>query len=218
LPYGSLPETEKCFSMPGVQVSKPQFPRDVACPLCGPDRHSPENRKRRVLRIWHREQWDDSTVAISADEAVAATACDTEAKTAREEAKDFLMDLLSEGPVLQKEIKKSAEGAGLAWRTVQRAKGSLGIKARRQDERWFWRLPKGANSEGKDATLKNGALGIVGALDASDDGKNAKDAKDAKFESGAFNDDFGALDQRDFQRSEGNGCDPASRKAQHTGA
>ena len=28
--------------------------RDVACPLCGPSRHAPENRKRRVLRIWHQ--------------------------------------------------------------------------------------------------------------------------------------------------------------------
>jgi hypothetical protein len=29
--------------------------RDVRCPLCGPGRRSPENRKRRVLRIWHKE-------------------------------------------------------------------------------------------------------------------------------------------------------------------
>ena len=29
--------------------------RDVACPLCGPSRHAPENRKRRVLRVWHKE-------------------------------------------------------------------------------------------------------------------------------------------------------------------
>jgi hypothetical protein len=28
--------------------------RDVACPLCGPSRHAPENRRRRVLRIWHQ--------------------------------------------------------------------------------------------------------------------------------------------------------------------
>ena len=28
---------------------------DVACPLCGPDRRDPANRKRRVLRIWHTE-------------------------------------------------------------------------------------------------------------------------------------------------------------------
>src|SRR6185369_2549804 len=25
---------------------------DVACPLCGPNRRDPANRKRRVLRIW----------------------------------------------------------------------------------------------------------------------------------------------------------------------
>jgi hypothetical protein len=29
--------------------------RDVACPLCGPDRRSSVNRKRQVLRIWHDE-------------------------------------------------------------------------------------------------------------------------------------------------------------------
>jgi putative DNA primase/helicase len=29
--------------------------RDVPCPLCGPDRRDPANRKRRVLRIWHKE-------------------------------------------------------------------------------------------------------------------------------------------------------------------
>jgi hypothetical protein len=28
--------------------------RDVACPLCGPARRAPENRKRRVLRVWHQ--------------------------------------------------------------------------------------------------------------------------------------------------------------------
>jgi hypothetical protein len=28
---------------------------DVPCPLCGPGRHSPHNRKRKVLRIWHNE-------------------------------------------------------------------------------------------------------------------------------------------------------------------
>ena len=29
---------------------------DTACPLCGPGRRSPANRKRRVLRIWHTER------------------------------------------------------------------------------------------------------------------------------------------------------------------
>ena len=29
---------------------------DTACPLCGPGRQSPANRKRRVFRIWHTER------------------------------------------------------------------------------------------------------------------------------------------------------------------
>ena len=29
---------------------------DVPCPLCGPERRSPANRKRRVFRIWHMEE------------------------------------------------------------------------------------------------------------------------------------------------------------------
>jgi hypothetical protein len=29
---------------------------DVACPVCGPGRRHPANRKRRVLRIWHKER------------------------------------------------------------------------------------------------------------------------------------------------------------------
>ena len=28
---------------------------DAPCPLCGPGRRSPVNRKRKVLRIWHEE-------------------------------------------------------------------------------------------------------------------------------------------------------------------
>ena len=26
---------------------------DIACPLCGPDRRSPANRVRKVLRVWY---------------------------------------------------------------------------------------------------------------------------------------------------------------------
>ena len=29
-----------------------RFPSDVACPICGPSRQEPENRKRKVLRVW----------------------------------------------------------------------------------------------------------------------------------------------------------------------
>jgi putative DNA primase/helicase len=139
------------------------------------------------------DKWEESTVAITADEAVAAMAGDTEARGARDQAKNFLLELLVDGPVPQKEIKAASEGAGLAWRTVQRAKASLGIEARRKNDKWFWRLPKSANQESKIATLRNGALGTLGALKPSENGKDAKDAKDAKFLSGHLEERDGAL-------------------------
>ena len=47
-------------------------------------------------------------------------------------------------------VKKSAESAGLKWRTVQRAQKRLGIKPKKSglDGGWTWALPpKGAPEE-----------------------------------------------------------------------
>src|SRR5947208_315249 len=42
------------FDLPAIdQLTGGRLGRfDVACPACGPDRRSPMNRRRRVLRIW----------------------------------------------------------------------------------------------------------------------------------------------------------------------
>jgi len=92
-------------------------------------------------------KWDDAPVTMSADEAMAALAGGPEGRSTLEEAKQFLLEVLGEGPVAQKEIKSQAEEAGFAWRTVRRAKGALGVKADREGGigergRWIWRLPK----------------------------------------------------------------------------
>jgi hypothetical protein len=53
--------------------------------------------------------------------------------------------------VPRKEIKEAAEGNGLAWATVRRAKDRLGAKAQRQSEgqsgagRWVWSLQGAQN-------------------------------------------------------------------------
>ena len=47
------------------------------------------------------------------------------------------------------EIQSAAKGAGLAWRTVQRAKKKLQIKPNKNglDGGWAWTLPKSASTE-----------------------------------------------------------------------
>ncbi|MEW8461053.1 MAG: AAA family ATPase, partial [Candidatus Thiodiazotropha endolucinida] len=71
------------------------------------------------------------------------TADDSEHKSAMEEAMNFLTDLLDDGPVLSKEIRKDVEQAGLSWVTVKRAKKSLGIEAHKDgmNGKWSWSLP-----------------------------------------------------------------------------
>jgi hypothetical protein len=72
------------------------------------------------------------------------------------EAKDFLLDLLAEGPVPQQAVKAEASEAGLAWRTVERAREVLGVKSGRKGwgpgSECYWCLPEqggpGGDGEG----------------------------------------------------------------------
>jgi hypothetical protein len=75
-----------------------------------------------------RVSWEDETVAITADEAMAPQE-DSEERSAMDDAKQFLTSLLTDGPVSSKQIRADAEGTGLSWRTVQRAQKALGIDA-----------------------------------------------------------------------------------------
>jgi putative DNA primase/helicase len=97
-------------------------------------------------RVW----FEGSPVSITANEAMAADAAGQSGRSARAEAEDFLRELLADGPQPQKEIKAAAEGAGISWATVRRAKDTLAVQAERESEgktgagRWLWKLPSGA--------------------------------------------------------------------------
>jgi len=89
-------------------------------------------------RVW----WESDTLSITANEAMAADMASGDQRSARAEAEEFLRDALAGGPVLQKEVKAAAEGAGLAWATIRRAKDRLGIKPYKvgMDGGWLWSL------------------------------------------------------------------------------
>jgi putative DNA primase/helicase len=95
-------------------------------------------------------RWGD-VVTQTADEILAATA-EAEDSPRRTEAEDFLRSSLADGPKPTKDIEAEAQGAGISWRTVCRAKHDVGIKAKAiatpRDggdgppiNRWYWSLP-----------------------------------------------------------------------------
>lgn len=76
----------------------------------------------------------------------------------------FLRGLLADGPMPAKAIKADADGAGYAWRTVQRASLRMGVEKRKTGGTgagWVWALPAGEQGlTRKDATdIAKGAKG-----------------------------------------------------------
>jgi hypothetical protein len=74
---------------------------------------------------------------------------DRDGRAPREEAEEFLRDLLllAGGEEAVKTIKENAKSAGIAWRTVERAKAKLGVRSRRkggvgESGSWVWVLPR----------------------------------------------------------------------------
>ena len=65
------------------------------------------------------------------------------------EAKDFLLEFLSVGAVEATIVQEAAKIYGIAEKTLQRARESLGIKPTKtgMKEGWVWNLPENINVE-----------------------------------------------------------------------
>jgi len=103
-----------------------------------------------------RVVWESSAVTVTAEEAMRPQVHDDE-RSDQDDAKDFLLRLLDDGPVPSNQIERDAKGAGHSMRTVQRAKKDLGVVAEKKGmkEGWCWRLPKHSQPEGRQGTPKN---------------------------------------------------------------
>jgi hypothetical protein len=87
--------------------------------------------------------WDSAPVTVTANEALAAAA-DIASRGAMAEAKEFLREELSEGPVEVAALLARAEAAHIAERTLRRAKAALRVVATKKGEiagPWSWQLP-----------------------------------------------------------------------------
>lgn len=110
-------------------------------------------------------------------EQVLADQAGGEEKNQLEDAKGFLRDLLRDGPLPSSEVKRQAKEAGIAERTVWRAKTTLGVKAVKGgfEGGWKWSLPPEPCQESPKRAKNHGvaemaALGKLGSLGENEKG------------------------------------------------
>lgn len=101
--------------------------------------------------------WDSEPVNLTADQALEAGGQDDE-RTERDDAADWLRDLLGDGPTPAKEIQAQAKEAGYSWSTVRRAKAQAGIEVVKAGfaQGWKWQLSEGAQGAHEDAQGEKG--------------------------------------------------------------
>lgn len=83
-------------------------------------------------------------VDVSAED-LCREAEDSETKTARQEAVEFLLEELKDSPVPQKELLQKAKELGIAKRTLYRAKKSIRVRSIKLDDCWVWQLDQDAD-------------------------------------------------------------------------
>ncbi len=125
-----------------------------------------------------RLEWETEPVDVTADDALAGPELPGD-RSEREEAKSFLRDLLADGPVSANEVKKAARGAGIADRTLFRAKTDLSVRVEKTGFRdgWTWTLPAKAAKNAEDChAAMHAEVGNLGNLRG--DGGNLREPLD----------------------------------------
>ena len=118
-----------------------------------------------------RVAFDPGCVFMSADDLVksAAGTGDDGAKSALDEARDFLKSELGKGPQSARDIAKAARDAGISADTLKRARKALGVKARKAHDAngcWQIELPRRSCEQVEEAEEAEGAEEIVDGFDA----------------------------------------------------
>ena len=89
--------------------------------------------------------WESEPIRMSADEALAAELTDASDPSERDEASEWLQEVLADGPVPAANIWEQAKKNRIADRTLKRAKREIGVKAYREGfgpgGEWIWALP-----------------------------------------------------------------------------
>ncbi|MBI5197057.1 MAG: AAA family ATPase [Nitrospirae bacterium] len=144
------PQDENRRVLAGIKNNLAPMPESMAFHIEGTDGGS------RIV-------WEGAT-SHTADQLLSIPVSQEE-RSAVEDAQVFLRDLLEGGPVIAKEIQKQARGAGIAEKTLQRAKKTLGVVSKKLDSSftekggWSWELPQDGQNVPKVVTKNNDHLG-----------------------------------------------------------
>lgn len=94
-----------------------------------------------------RLAWEQGAVGLAANDVLNMDG--QESRSERREAREWLQNLLADGPVAVKEIQQEAKAIGLSWMTVRRARETLAVVPQKSgyQGKWEWRL--------KDAYVKD---------------------------------------------------------------
>ena len=117
-----------------------------------------------------RIAWEPDPVTVTADEAMQHQG-DPEERSALDDARQFLLNLMADGPVKAGQVKSDSDGAGFNWRTTQRAADRLNIERNKDGMKggWTWRLPPKMTSTPEDdrheTVSPSGSLVAFGADD-----------------------------------------------------
>jgi putative DNA primase/helicase len=111
-------------------------------------------------------QWESDPVQMNADDALADERSPGPEPEKREAAAAWLRELLAGREIEANEVQRQAKEAGLAWRTVRRASGEIGIIKEKNayTGKSQWRLPKSGKQLGQVGGQHeiSGQLGQVG--------------------------------------------------------
>ena len=82
-------------------------------------------------------EWDAAAVHLSANDVLAASG---ESGGAMREAREFLADVLMDGPIAADKVNEMAEARGISERTLERARKALGVVSTKDDFKGGWTL------------------------------------------------------------------------------
>ena len=121
-------------------------------------------------------EWGGVTARSAGELLAARSDPSADERSALDDAKAVLAEVLSNGPVGAREVWAEARSAGIADRTLDRAKAGLGVVARKvgrpgeTGQRWEWSLPEGRQEAPNTATPGGGRTSTpLGALRVAPD-------------------------------------------------